>query len=193
MSSRFDSARFADYPLTVLAFHGTSEDVAEKVLSGREELKVSQNPWEWLGNGVYFWENAPERALRWAIERKKKNPTVVGAVIQIGHCLNLMDKSSNDPLTTAYEIASRTFEQYGIPLPQNSGKFHNLDAVVINMLHTCMKESGSQEYDTVRAAYIEGDPVYPGSEINTDTHIQICVRNPKKSIVAYFRPRMIES
>ena len=190
MSSRFDAARFSDYPLTVLAFHGTSEKVAESVLSGKTELKVSANPWEWLGNGVYFWENAPERALRWAIERKKDKPTVIGAIIQVGRCLNLMDKSSNLPIIQAYERSKELFAMKGLDLPANSGKFHYRDAIVLNTLHSIADDNGIP-YDTVRASYIEGDPLFEGTEIRSDTHIQICVRDPKKSIVAYFRPRSV--
>lgn len=189
MSSHFDSARFADYPLTVLGFHGTSRKVAEEVFAGRSELKVSKNSWEWLGDGVYFWENGPERALDWAKARGKEDPTVVGAVIQIGHCLNLMDKPSNLPLSTAYKMCSAAFDICGQSLPENTGKYHDLDALVINALHSSADLKG-HPYDTVRAAYIEGEPLYDGTEIMSDTHIQICVRNPRKSIVAYFRPRM---
>ena len=135
MSPRFDSARFADYPLTVLAFHGTSRKVAEKILSGQSELKSSSHSWEWLGDGVYFWENAPERALRWAIEREKEEPTVIGAIIQVGRCLNLMDKSSNLPVIQAYERVSKLFDANRIPLPENNGKFHYRDAIVLNYVH----------------------------------------------------------
>lgn len=52
-----------------------------------------------------------------------------------------------------------------------------------------MADASGQPYDTVRAAFIEGNPVFDGSTIMADTHIQLCVRNPKKSIIAYFRPR----
>lgn len=190
MSPRFDSARFADYPLTVLAFHGTSRKVAEKILSGESELKSSSHSWEWLGDGVYFWENAPERALRWAIEREKEDPTVIGAIIQVGRCLNMMDKSSNLPVIQAYERVKELFDANRIPLAENKGKFHYRDAIVLNYVHR-IAEVNKAPYDTVRAAYIEGDPLFEGTEIRSDTHIQICVRNPKKSIVAYFRPRTI--
>lgn len=59
---------------------------------------------------------------------------------------------------------------------------------MINMAHV-MAEKIGKPFDTVRAAFIEGEPVFEGSAIRSDTHIQLCVRDPKKSIVAYFRPR----
>ena len=82
---------FISYPLTVYAFHGCDREIAEAVLSGRQELKASENRWDWLGSGVYFWENAPERAYQWAVDMGKRNPAVVGAVVQLGTCLNLME------------------------------------------------------------------------------------------------------
>jgi len=42
-------------------------------------------------------------------------------------------------------------------------------------------------YDTVRAAFIEGEPIYPGSALHMETHIQIAVRN-SRAIVGTFRP-----
>ena len=63
---------YADYPLTVYAFHGCSHEVAEAVLAGETDLKPSRNAYDWIGSGVYFWENAPERVLRWAQAMQEK-------------------------------------------------------------------------------------------------------------------------
>lgn len=195
MLSPFEIKRFADYPMTVIGFHGTSEDVAESVLSGRSELKISQNKYDWLGHGAYFWENAPERAWQWAdtwAKKRGKKPAVVGAIIQIGHCLNLMDKSSNAALKATHSALMNFCPANGRVLPTNNGKLHDLDCLIINIVNKISDNKGNP-YDTVRAAFIEGNPVFPGSTIMDDTHIQICVRDPKKSIVAYFRPRTIQS
>lgn len=179
---------YADYPLTVYAFHGCSREVAEAVLAGEMELKPSRNAYDWIGSGVYFWENAPERALRWAEAMHTKNPAVIGAVVSLGHCLNLMDKSSNAPLSDAFRLVSGLFSDKGEQMPANVRKLHYRDALVVNAAHS-MADASGQPYDTVRAAFIEGNPVFDGSTIMADTHIQLCVRNPKKSIIAYFRPR----
>jgi len=48
-----------------LGFHGCDRKVGEKILAGpQKHLKVSTNPYDWLGSGAYFWENDPARALR---------------------------------------------------------------------------------------------------------------------------------
>lgn len=115
---------YADYPLTVYAFHGCSREVAEAVLAGEMDLKPSRNAYDWIGSGVYFWENAPERALRWAEAMHTKNPAVTGAVVSLGHCLNLMDKSSNAPLSDAFRLVSGLFSDKGEQMPANVRKRH---------------------------------------------------------------------
>jgi hypothetical protein len=48
--------------------------------------------------------------------------------------------------------------------------------------------TGRGTYQTVRGAFMEGTPVYPGAGIFEKTHIQIAVRDPDW-ILGYFRPR----
>ena len=62
------------------------------MLSGDKALQPSQNDYDWLGPGIYFWVDSPERGIEWAREqaaRKRgrtasriKDPYVVGAFIQ---------------------------------------------------------------------------------------------------------------
>jgi len=56
----------------VLGYHGCTKEVGERLLAG-EPFKPSTHNWEWLGEGIYFWENNPRRALEWAKSRKTKN------------------------------------------------------------------------------------------------------------------------
>jgi len=61
----------------------------------------SSNDYDWLGDGIYFWEHNAQRAYDFAVMmsdqphpsgQKIKKPAVVGAVINLGHCLNLLDR-----------------------------------------------------------------------------------------------------
>ena len=62
----------------VLAFHGCSRETYEKLLYVHKELNSSTNDYNWLGNGIYFWENSYVRVLEWAQPHKsKENPSVV--------------------------------------------------------------------------------------------------------------------
>jgi len=176
---------YKSYPLFVFGFHGCERAVAERVLAGKEELLPSANAYDWLGSGIYFWENAPERALQWARDQKKREPYAIGAVIQLSSCLNLMDTGSAEEIRRTYDKAVAT----GQPLPANTGKRHGLDMFIIN-LATLTAEDNGCTYDAVRGAFIEGDEIFPCSSIRSDTHIQLCVRNPA-CILAYFRPKEI--
>ena len=50
-------------PNLVIAFHGCDEETFEKVLYHHEDLKPSNNSYDWLGNGIYFWEDSVDRKL----------------------------------------------------------------------------------------------------------------------------------
>lgn len=54
-------------PNLVLGFHGCDEDTYKKVLYKHEALTPSKNPYDWLGNGIYFWEDSVDRAWQWAV------------------------------------------------------------------------------------------------------------------------------
>lgn len=59
--------------------------------------------------------------------------------------------------------------------------------MVINHLHKLRDEDGKTPYDSVRCGFSEGQELYPGAMLFEQTHIQICVRNPR-SILGYFKP-----
>lgn len=187
---------YTSFPQIALGFYGCDRELGEAVISGRTRLLPSENSYDWLGSGVYFWENAPGRAFQWAGDVKDKpklsrgkikEPFVLGAIIDLGHCLNLTDIGYCQLLRKACDLIKETSLVAGQPMPQNKGGKRELDCKVINMVMLENQESGFPQFDTVRGAYIEGDPIYPGAMLYEKTHIQICVRNPN-CIKGYFSP-----
>jgi hypothetical protein len=94
-----------------LGFHGCDESVARRVLNGQSGLKKSVNKYDWLGHGIYFWEHSPSRALEFAGHLQKQpnrskgsivKPAVIGAVIDLGYCLDLFDYQNLLMLKNAY-------------------------------------------------------------------------------------------
>ncbi|MDR0992271.1 MAG: hypothetical protein LBL87_05155 [Ruminococcus sp.] len=159
-----------------------------------ESLIESKNAYDWLGNGIYFWEQNLERAWDWAKEHKK-TPAVIGAVIDLGNCLNLCDKHCIDVLKNQYEYLKDVQEKFNVTLPKNVNVKNNsdlllryLDCAVIETLHRFNSHKGQPEYDSVRGVFLEGDPIYENSGFRSKTHIQICVRNPN-CIKGMFLPR----
>lgn len=178
----------------VVGYHGCERKLADGLLTGKiaiAEWNKSQNAYDWLGEGVYFWEHSPTRALRWATERFRKRAAVVGAVIQLGRCFDLLDEKIGQLLATGYAELSASYAAAGRPLPANRGKdkeLRELDSAVINYCVFC---GGLRHipFDTVRGAFLEGPPIYPGTTISTETHIQIAVRS-LDCILGVFRPNL---
>jgi hypothetical protein len=50
----------------VMGYHGCDQSIVERILTRDDDLKPSQNDWDWLGHGIYFWEDSSVRAFRWA-------------------------------------------------------------------------------------------------------------------------------
>jgi len=189
-------------PGLVLGFHGCDREVGEGILSGQtQHLEPSKNKYDWLGDGVYFWENDPLRAWEFAISgrtsgRKIKHPFVIGAVIDLGLCLNLTERRGLDELSKAYEFMKSTFDATGQPMPKNRGEDFGarfLDRAVVEMLHTLRKAVGTSTtdalppYESVRGAFPEGAPLYENAGFRQKNHIQLAVRN-LSCIKGYFRP-----
>jgi len=53
-------------PVLTLGFHGCDENIRDAVVNGSKMLNYSRNKYDWLGSGIYFWENDYERALDFA-------------------------------------------------------------------------------------------------------------------------------
>lgn len=191
---------------TVLAYHGCDREVGERVLAGEVEIQPSTNDYDWLGSGVYFWEGSATRALHWAGFLKKnpnssrgkiEEPFVVGAIISPGRCLDLTEADSLEILRAAYAEYVQVMETFHAPLPKNLAGYEgdrdlvkrHLDCAVINYLHDYCAKVGEPPFDTIRCPFFEGEPLFPGSNVAARTHLQWCIRDPKKSILGYFRVR----
>ena len=167
--------------------------MGERLLKG-EAFRQSQNDYDWLGPGVYFWEANPLRAYDFATEmRKRKDPNirkpfVVGAVVDLALCLDLTTKVSIDWVRDAHESLVATFSKRGLDLPTNSPDLlkRNLDCAVIRRLHEILESTNSPAIDTVKGIFIEGSEIYPTSGFHEKTHVQIAVRN-LECIKAVFR------
>lgn len=183
-------------PAVVIGFHGCDLKVGEGLLRGEiRHLEPSRKKWDWLGHGIYFWEGNPQRALEWALQRQAAGqigePFVIGAVIDLKHCLDLLDSSGPHQVAEAHRTLVDMYHLTGLALPENRGGADNavrmLDCSVINNLHNIRSGSGLPPYDSVRAMFPEGDALYPGAGFRDKNHIQLCVRD-KSCIKGYFRP-----
>lgn len=181
----------------VFGFHGCDLEVKNRVLAGECHLQKSVNDYDWLGNGIYFWLNDPNRAMEWAKQSKKvKIPAVIGAVIDLGECLNFSERASVEMLKNAYTALMNERKKLGLNLKlentvPDAGGFNlirKLDCAVIEKLHSIIEqESEALQYETVYGYFQEGKAAYEGAGIMEKTHVQICVRNID-NIKCYFDP-----
>lgn len=179
----------------LVGYHGCEKSIAEKVLSGEQILNKSENDYDWLGPGIYFWVDSFKRAEHWAQNNKKiKEPYVLGAFILPGHCLNLTDYGITDLLKQIYVDFKQAMISNGQPLPSNtipdstgSSLVRRLDCAVINYLHTLKKHENEAPFDSVYGVFEEGESIYEGSGIREKTHVQLAVIN-HDCIIGYFRP-----
>lgn len=129
-------------------------------------------------------------------------PAVIGAVIDLGNCLNLTDSKYIELLEGEYDLLRADFKAQHRELPSNrlghDKLLRTLDCAVISHLHARIDEIARptssyagpklEAFDSVRGLFSEGDPIYPDAGFKKKTHVQICVRNPN-CIKGYFIPR----
>lgn len=199
-------------PNLIIGFHGCERQVRDALLMNPNDFKISQKPYDWLGHGIYFWENNYERALQWAMEKKErgiiKEPAVIGAVLYLGYCCDLLDKRYIQLLADYFTKLKTRYHKLQQQLPENKDLkednyknklLRNLDCAVIEYMHEKIQdqvqsdiaEKGYSPYkifDSTRGVFIEGGPAFEGAGIFEKSHIQICIRNPN-CIQGFFLPR----
>ncbi|WP_346319816.1 hypothetical protein [Chitinophaga sp. YIM B06452] len=185
-------------PGLVMGFHGCEQSVRDQIIADKTMLQASKNRYDWLGQGYYFWQNNYERALDFATappgKKKFLQPAVLGAVLDLGHCLDLMDKKWIDLVKFSYESLKKSAHNES-QLPKNwdtqnskDNVLRELDCRVIENIHHMNNKYGNPPFDSVRGVFIEGEPLYKNAGFHSKTHIQICIRNPN-CIKGFFVPR----
>jgi hypothetical protein len=176
----------------LLGYHGCDRDLGQRLVGG-EKFKASENDYDWLGSGIYFWESNPLRGLefarqiqRWRREKglpgQIKDPFVVGTAIDPGFCLDLTTSIGIQTVRATYDNFLEYCDRAGITPPTNTGGadllLRKLDCAVINHLHAIRHAANLPPFDTVKGVFLEGDRIYAQSGFFEKTHIQICVRHP---------------
>jgi hypothetical protein len=175
----------------VLAYHGTSPESSEIILepskATAERFLISENDTDWLGNGVYFFQDAPYRAEEWPRirqppPRRTLNPVVLCAEIDLADCLDLIDIKAAKEIMYWYPQMKIDFHRTKRSLPKNTGGKRNLDRALINYAVQQMEKRG-RRINTVRAAFTEGWSIVPGSKLYSHAHVQIVVRPYRTEVI----------
>lgn len=185
---------------TVLAYFGCDAQVVDRILAG-EPLCLSDENYAWPGTAMYVWEYGLEYALLFAERQNAKGkvqePAVLGVVLQLGNCFDLLDTRFTSRLARVYPVWREAMRVLGKPVPHNHGhlpdwNLGHLDCALLHWYLEYIAEQTDTRYDTVRWGFREGGPMYPGSCIYPRMQIQIAVRH-FSSIVGVFRPNVSRS
>jgi hypothetical protein len=206
-------------PGIVVGFHGCDKTTFDKVIKHGGSLSNSENDYDWLGHGIYFWEGSFERALEWAKnDSKVKKPAAIGAFIRLGNCTDLLDSEHLAHVKATHEILKAEVKALGEKLPENTSHIdgitvkRELDCKVIQRLQQLNNEliagelklssttgtdkrkiqNHPQFIDSVRGMFPEGKELYKGAGFREKNHIQLCVVNPN-CIMGYFEPNQHNS
>lgn len=167
----------------VKAYHAGELDEIDTFIKHRSGIRHSSSQGNWLGVGVYFWENDPERAEEWQLRRNKG--AILECEIDTRFLLNLLVKSEH-----TIEFYDRARQ-----LAENLAKTPNLrnqrDAQKFDLDHQVFR--ATQQYFQrdkglvgLRRAFFLGESITPHGNLYENQHIQIClwdtsaIENPRK-------------
>lgn len=162
--------------LEICGYHGTSKTRAMNILENG--FRASDNDYDWLGTGIYFFQDAPLRAKQWATQQHPKNPAVIRSSIRLENCIDLLDIGWHPSLKQVYNSFVTQYKSTKRPLPTQNpdrSKAHKLDCAFFNFASELISLTG--DVYSVRAAFMEGDRLFPNSAIFDLAHIQIVVKN----------------
>ena len=189
-------------PGLIIGFPGCDISQQESLLKKSTIIPISTKPYDWLGHGMYFWENNYDRALQWANEKKAKGkieqPAVIGAVLDLAYCCDLLDSRFTSLSSQYWRLMKVEYAAMGKSLPVNKDANDDpnkdklirfRDCAVFEFMHEYIRDAikgdstirGYSKYklfDSVRGVFPEGEPAYEGAGFFAKSHIQICIRNP---------------
>jgi hypothetical protein len=193
----------------LIVYHGCDITTRDDLISGRlKHLSHSNNQYDWLGPGAYFFEGDVERALLFAQASQRNpdkrytakpiaTPAVVGAVLQVQNWLDMTTQVGIKEFSLAYQAFADGLSTAGKPVPVNRSAsdtdtdviYRALDNAVFTWLHQARasQEPPLSPFQAVRAAFHQGDKVAPTSGFHANTHIQISLRD-NSCLIGWFLP-----
>lgn len=181
----------------IKGYHGTSLRVAEKLCDGSLSWRRSSNEGDWLGSGIYFFQDGPSRAMAWAraeLEGTSEVPAVIESELDLSCCFDLLDLNDFYVLRERARVADELFDipaqeellvRGGRAKPPHLGtplKMRNRwDRFIIDF---CIESLALERSITcVRSAFLWGHAVGPVSFLFNWSRVEIAVREPERVII----------
>lgn len=135
----------------VIGSHGTSYAAASAIAQGG--FVASRNSYDWLGDGIYFFQDGATRAKQWALDHHRDAAwAVVDAESDLGGCMDFLDPEWVRLLPEAHDFVVEHSRRAGLPLPVQQGGLHGMDREVINYMVGYLAQQG-QPIRSVRGAF----------------------------------------
>lgn len=152
----------------LVGYHGTTKESAENIIK-TNTFKISNDDEEWLGKGIYFFEDDILQAKDWCVKAKCYNKwTIIRSNIEANTLIDLVDRKTYTDFET---LAKKFNKRY---LKRSDGKLRKLiNAVVINAMYEIIK------FDVIRAIFPIPSSKAPERCNILPMQVQICVRNSK--------------
>lgn len=166
----------------VLAYHGCDVTTRDSLVRGDSSPRLSKNPYDWLGDGMYFFEGDAERALKLAsashahpdrllTRHPIATPAVVGAVLDVDRWLDLTTQDGIANFTAAAANVMAAHESGGTDLPRNKPSFpgdedmlhRGFDRAVCQMVHALRDIAHGKALQSGHTAHIVATAPYQAS------------------------------
>lgn len=164
--------------IRIYGYHGTSAEAAAAIL--QDGFNISSNEYDWLGKGVYFWQDAPLRAWTWANQNYHDNPAVIRSSIRLENCMDLLDIKWFPFIRRVYNSFVAEYESTNQTLPQQNperSKAHRLDCAFFDYTVEKVLQPEGQIVKAIRSVFVEGDRIFPNSAVFDLAHVQIAIRD----------------
>jgi hypothetical protein len=178
----------------VYGYHGTTDESADLICENGfkfSDANAKQSPdGSWLGDGVYFWQDAPIRAWKWAemkASERGSKPAVVRAIINLQDCMDLLDIDPFSFLKRAHNLYIEECRRKGVFSVAQVGlkiirdrvlvkSHHYLDCKIINHAIQLLWETEGIRIPAIRAVFVQGRAVFKTSCLYNLSHVQVSVR-----------------
>ncbi len=191
----------------VRAYHGTTFSAASAIFHRQSPIRLSSKPGNWLGRGLYFYEENLPQAIDWALTQVRlraplgmvDSAAVLVVDLDLTECLdlcssqwhwhlqiiaqklaqaNMLGDQHGPSLTTA---RNTTFVVADYQLPSHTSLEHVADREVIDALVQDLINAG-ESITSVRSSFAIGQQPYSNSHFFSDTHTQIAVIKPDRVV-----------
>jgi hypothetical protein len=163
----------------VLAYHGCDVTVRDGFVRGDLKPRISSNAYDWLGDGLYFFEGDHNRALKLATfshenpqllltKKPIATPAVVGAILEVDRWLDLTTQAGIAVFTRAAQAIVAGSQAGNTAVPTNRPAFvgdedllhRAFDKAVCDMVHKYRRLAHEQALEDRSTAEIIASAPY---------------------------------